>query len=185
MVYLVGDLKLFDEDYLKDHSIVAYHKQIIENWNNTVKNPEEDWVLLIGDLWGVAQITEDDYKTAKEVVSQLCGRKIVMSFKGSDKEKTQLKTIFDAVYETDGFLKTEDSEWIIITTNQKIGRGDEYVNKVMPESSAGFKGFYKDKVLSISNKKYEFYPIDYDALPFFIREAKLLEDDIGGEGLDD
>lgn len=151
----------------------SYNEHVIKKWNSLIK--DEDIVLVTG-------IFADNLDILKSIVPQLKGKVELINWNGdnnlktySDEEilSTGIKKLFYANGWVRGIIGYEVKD-VIIPVHKEVITKDKYYYAA-PESLTGINERYRDKILNLSIKYWDYAPIVYNQIPTLIDNCLLFE----------
>ena len=176
--YLVADAKFFDSAAAKEQNLTVeeYNNMIINNINNTVK--DDDCIIFNGVITINLTLKEN-----KELLSKIKGKKYIIDydFQSIIYSIADWKEMgFTKVFNTPGAQKNiinGRESYVILGIDKKEILGDlkgkdHYI--AVPESIYSTGELYKDKILNISIKNWNFEPIEIgERLPQMFDDQEL------------
>lgn len=167
-VYLAADTNFFDVAAAKNIGIELeeYNQHLVENWNQTVKS--DDIVLLLGD------ISSGSLLDTKYLFSKINGKKKIISyqeensFSEEDWKTIGVASVCNIGGWIDGLIEEEKTKVIIATSKEFLLKLKNKKYCATAESLSQQKEIYKNKILNISIKNWNYCPLKYSILPQLI-----------------
>lgn len=172
-LYISADLYLFDQKEAEKYnmSVEEYNDNIAAAWNAIVN--KEDIVLLMG------KISSGNKDETSQLIRSLNGRKKVIDFKPQENNFSKRELFSMGIRDTmcvNGWVRGEinkaAADVIICSTSEYFNnlstKLEDTTYIATPSSISNINQIYKDKVISLSAKFWNFFPVKYSEIPFLI-----------------